>query len=270
MRAEPALCRTLPYGRRERIWELDYLRGACIVLMILYHAMYDLRTFALDWQRQSGAFAELYELAALFLRSPFLHLRDFVAPAFFFLAGISTSLTHSAPLRAAKVLVSACLVTLCADLMGMTITMGVLHCLGLCMLLHWLLEKVFRDRRAWLCLALTLCTALFAFRACGLVATGAGRIFAVFPESLAPLFELIGIPLGPAADFYPLSPWLGVFLLGSLFGKSAYEQNRRSLLPRVRRPLFFPVEWLGRHALIVYLVHQPALYAVFTAISALL
>ena len=83
MRAEPALCRTLPYGRRERIWELDYLRGACIVLMILYHAMYDLRTFALDWQRQSGAFAELYELAALFLRSPFLHLRDFVAPAFF-------------------------------------------------------------------------------------------------------------------------------------------------------------------------------------------
>ena len=29
-------------GRRSRIWELDFLRGVCVLLMVFDHTMYDI------------------------------------------------------------------------------------------------------------------------------------------------------------------------------------------------------------------------------------
>ena len=58
-------------------------------------------------------------------------------------------------------------------------------------------------------------------------------------------------------DYVPLFPWLGVVLLGVAIG---------AVLPRMQRSLaaadrFTPtwLAWLGRHSLIIYLVHQPLL-----------
>lgn len=160
--------RAMLYGKHKRIWELDYFRGVCVLLMIVYHAMYDLRSFSYVWQLRDQDFYPLYQLSVRFFLAPGLHLQDFLAPVFFFIAGISTSLSRNAPVRFTKVIVSAFLVTYCSALMNLNITLGVLHCLGYCMLLYYLLERLFYDDRAYFALAVTLCAAMLIRRSCGL------------------------------------------------------------------------------------------------------
>ena len=262
--------RAMLYGKHKRIWELDYFRGVCVLLMIVYHAMYDLRSFSYVWQLRDQDFYPLYQLSVRFFLAPGLHLQDFLAPVFFFIAGISTSLSRNAPVRFTKVIVSAFLVSCCSALMNLNITLGVLHCLGYCMLLYYLLERLFYDDRAYFALAVTLCAAMLIRRSCGLDRMISPSVAAVFPSELGPVLEYVGLICRTHADYYPLSPWFGIFLLGVLFGRNAYLREKASLLPSVRRPLFAPVEWIGRHALWIYLLHQPLLYGIFEAISLLL
>ncbi|NLF79968.1 MAG: DUF1624 domain-containing protein [Clostridia bacterium] len=61
------------------------------------------------------------------------------------------------------------------------------------------------------------------------------------------------------ADYFPLIPYLGWFLLGAALGGLLYR-DKRSLFPgrggRAARPFL----WLGRHALLIYILHQPLIY----------
>ncbi len=62
-------------------------------------------------------------------------------------------------------------------------------------------------------------------------------------------------------DYFPLLPWFGVVLFGIYFGKLLYPRGERKLdLPSWDRTL--PVKiasFLGRHSLVLYLVHQPVI-----------
>lgn len=265
---ERAECpRVMLYGKHKRIWELDYFRGICVLLMIVYHAMYDLCSFGYVWQLRDQAFYPLYQLSVRFFRSPWLNLQDFLAPTFFFIAGISTSLSRNAPVRFTKVIASAFLVTAFSALINRNIVLGVLHCLGYCMLLYYLMEKMLDDDRAYFVLAVTLCAVMLVRRAYGLDKTVALSAAEVFPSELLRITEYAGLIYRSHADYYPLSPWFGIFLLGVLFGKNAYLREKASLLPNVRRPLFAPIERIGRHALWIYLLHQPLLYGMFEIIN---
>ena len=60
-------------------------------------------------------------------------------------------------------------------------------------------------------------------------------------------------------DYMHLIPWMGVFLIGAAIGKVCYT-DKRSLFPKPSDTLCkikAPIEFLGRHSLIVYLIHQP-------------
>ena len=74
------------------------------------------------------------------------------------------------------------------------------------------------------------------------------------------------------ADYMPLLPWLGVFLIGCLIGRVCYTE-RRSLLPaknKTAKAITAPVEFVGRHSLIIYLVHQPIVYGIMYLIFMLI
>ena len=66
-------------------------------------------------------------------------------------------------------------------------------------------------------------------------------------------------------DYVPVLPWLGVVLLGMALG--AWWQRHQFVLPgwvlRLQPRLPRPLLWLGRHSLLVYLVHQPILFGLF-------
>lgn len=74
-------------------------------------------------------------------------------------------------------------------------------------------------------------------------------------------------PAFTSVDYLPLLPWFGVVLLGLALGDILYVRLRRtaSLPPRALSVLAVP----GRHALAIYLVHQPILLAVFAALARL-
>lgn len=72
-------------------------------------------------------------------------------------------------------------------------------------------------------------------------------------------------------DYFPLFPWLGVVLLGAFLGNTFYRAEGRLIplpdwgwLPPVRL-----LRFLGRHSLAIYVIHQPLLLAGLYGLGAL-
>lgn len=217
---------------KNRICELDAARGFCILAMVAVHLVYDL--------------TELYPVFHIANPSAFLLVKEQGGIIFFLISGVSVTLGHRHLRRGLIVLGCAGAVSAVTALSGaLPIRFGVLHCLGLCMLLWPVFQKLSRKE---------LFFAAAAFWAMG----------AIFPDySVTPPFLY---PLGLAApdfvsaDYFPLLPYLGYFLLGSCAGRRFYADGQR-LFPRfsAQRPFSRFLCFCGRHSLFIYLIHQPVL-----------
>ena len=222
--------------RKVRIWELDALRGACILGMVAVHLVFDL-------QIPTG--------------KAFAFVQNWGGVLFFLLSGLCATL-GSRPVRRGAIVLGAGLlctaVTLAGRALGMlpdymVIRFGVLHCLGACMLL-W---PVFRKLPVW----------LLATLGAGLAALGVyltTQVLVAFPG-----FAWLGLlhPGYTSADYFPMLPYLGFFLLGAALGRLLYPK-KESLLPDWGKLWFFrALQWCGRHSLILYLLHQPLLMLLF-------
>jgi uncharacterized membrane protein len=93
---------------------------------------------------------------------------------------------------------------------------------------------------------------------------GLGAVLPVIKKGLAVRSDWLlplGIP-GPSFssfDYFPLIPWLGIFLIGAVLGKRIYA-SKRGLLPWPLPATF--VNAAGRHSLLIYIVHQPVIMGV--------
>ncbi len=67
-----------------------------------------------------------------------------------------------------------------------------------------------------------------------------------------------------SADYFPVIPWLFLFIAG-YFLYGIFKRNNwfDILKPHILKP----VEWVGRHSLIIYLAHQPIIYGVLILID---
>lgn len=223
----------------KRIWELDALRGLCILVMVVIHLVFDL--------------VELFGLVHWVYPPVFAFVKDWGGVIFLLISGVCITLGSRCIRRGLIVLACGALCTLVTALMywfGMAdrsiiIWFGVLHCLGVCMLL-W---PVFRRLPVW---------ALGSIGAVLVIAGFAVRGLTVPTVWLAPLgLTAKGFV---SSDYFPLLPDLGFFLLGAVLGRTVYR-SRRSLLPRWNAeaaPLRF-LCFCGRQSLPIYLLHQPIL-----------
>ncbi len=66
-------------------------------------------------------------------------------------------------------------------------------------------------------------------------------------------------------DYVPLFPWLGVVLLGISVGCWLASRGFEPLKPLARGAPTW-LTWLGRHSLLVYMVHQPILLGVLRVV----
>ena len=228
-----------------RIWELDALRGLALLGMMGIHFVYDLVDLFGVWNWQQPTW--------------YLCFKNNYGAVFFLISGISVTLGSHPVKRGAQVFLCGFLctgVTLGMYLLGFAgkgilIYMGVLQCLGLCMML-WPLFRRCPDR-ALTALGLAMMIAGWYLR------TQAFPFWLLTPLGFAPY----GFT---SSDYFPLLPNFGYFLLGAVVGKKAYA-GRKSLFPRETPPLGF-LRWLGRHSLMIYLLHQPVLAAIVAAIAA--
>lgn len=69
-----------------------------------------------------------------------------------------------------------------------------------------------------------------------------------------------------SADYFGLLPWLFLFWVGYYLHKAV---GRRRMEP-LRRSVCPALGWMGRHSLLLYLLHQPVIYGVLSAAAVLL
>jgi len=298
---------------KKRIWEIDLIRGLCVLLMIVDHIMYDVWYFGGIWKnadmRSSGISYWNGDLRAI--------AWSIVVFLFFFIAGISSTFSKSNFSRALQAIAFAYIITVVSSFIPdvIDIKFGVLHALGFSMLIYAILDSF--DKSIYSKLAIGLCiitmSALMHSRsylelcllliitgflmlitfgvikekrlvskytvvALSLIATGI-LIFIIkglvsdavsfkLPSNFQWFNNVIGYPEPnfSTTDYFPLIPFSGIFLLGSVFAKLFYNE-RKSLLPKLDTKFTKPVEFVGRYALWIYVLHQVLIYGIFVLIS---
>ena len=239
-----------------RILAMDALRGLCVVLMCCHHFLYDLAAFL-------GAPWWIFTNPVLDV------LHYFFAGCFILLSGVSSRFSRSNLRRGGKLLAVALALTavtwlgdylggkLLGQEPGVLIVFGVLHLLAVCMLFYGFTHKLW-DRlpdpiMVILCVLGTAPTAKLA-----------NGVYLPRGKWLFP-FGLITEGFY-SADYFPLLPWVFVFLFGTWLG----EKIRAGKLPERFYTFsvpFFPA--VGRHALLIYILHQPALLLLTLGIGAI-
>ncbi|MEG1661868.1 MAG: heparan-alpha-glucosaminide N-acetyltransferase domain-containing protein [Clostridiales bacterium] len=256
----PSVPPSIPTAAANRIWELDALRGLCVLLMFIDHTLYDLGFIFGDIWRQAGISGTLIDLC-LFARDAFWPslfrkiIRVGVLASFIGLCGLSCSFSRSNLWRGLKLLVIALLLSLVTWIMDrclgqrdvFTIRCGVLHMLAISILLYNLVQPFSRN----IVLVMGLLLAALGLYFHGNPLPASGLVAGVLGISSTGFYS---------ADYFPLLPWSGYFLVGAACGVSLYH-TRVSYFPRhgqnkAWRPLLF----LGRNALLFYLLHQPIVY----------
>ena len=212
---------------------LDELRGLDLISMMLFHVCWDL-VFLFDMNMG-------------------------------WYAGTPGRLRRGVTVFAAGALVTA--VTL-VFMPGDRVIFGVLTFLGTAMLLTGVLEPLLKKVMP----AVGLAVSAVLFAVCYPVSSGwvgLGGWKLMLPQSLYANYFTAFFGFYPdwfySADYFGLLPWLFLFWAGyylhKAVGRGRMEPLRRSVCP--------PLGWMGRHSLLLYLLHQPVIYGVLSAAAVL-
>lgn len=242
------LTRGAAAAKPERFWEVDVARGVAILMMALYHLVYDLDTFAGYAVNSTSGFWAIFADATAF--------------SFVFLVGVSLTLSFSRAKdqnpdhslftkylrRGARIFGYGMVLTVFSWVAGMgLILFGILHLIGVSIVLAY---PFLRFKTLNLVLG-------FSVIAVGLYVQARG-----FDSGSPWLLPLGVVPTDISMpDYRPLLPWFGVALFGIFTGNLVYASGR-SIAGGVKQPPpVAPLAFLGRHSLLIYLIHQPIIVA---------
>ncbi|NLW48035.1 MAG: DUF1624 domain-containing protein [Firmicutes bacterium] len=235
----------------QRYWELDFLRGIAIVLMVVYHGL-------VDYSFVTGS---------PFLITGIINLlwQDGTVILFLLLFGIGTVLSTSKHSSQPKIVFKKTIrKSSLLFLWGMIITaitfifirkeyvvFGIMHLLGTCTLLQYPLRKL-----KYLNLIL------------GMIVIILGNYLSGCRFGFTFLIWLGFIPKGgfSSVDYFPILPWYGYILIGVFLGNTLYPNGVSRL--RIKDYSGFRIikflTFLGRHSLKIYLIHQPLFFALLS------
>jgi uncharacterized membrane protein len=237
--------------QKQRLWEIDTLRGITIILMIIYHIIYNLRFFG-------GYDINLLSPGLFFLQKT-------IGSSFLLLVGISLTLSYNKSYSKVKELKNSNFIKYLKRgttifLAGMVITLvswifyrqlyirfGILHLIGLGIILSYPLIKF-----------------KYVNLGLGIILIFIGQII---KDMVFNFSWLLGLGFMPknffTLDYYPLIPWIGVILIGIYLGNTLYNKNKLIVkIPNLSNlRIIKGLSFLGKHSLLIYLLHQPILIA---------
>ena len=223
--------------KNSRFELIDCIRGGAIVAMMAYHFAFDLNMQGYILQDLNHNFS--WQLA-----------RSLILGTFLFIAGFSMALAAHQTLkkRVARLLIIAA----CAVLVSVTsyfmfadswIFFGVLHFMVVASLICWLLMPY---KKLILVLSVLL------------------TIVGIFYQSTMfnqTFLQWVGMmthkPI--TEDYVPILPWIGVMMFGIIVGQWALTRINSWPLTCTPHASLSALQWLGRHSLAVYMLHQPLL-----------
>lgn len=220
---------------KNRIWELDALRGIFIIAVVFIHVMFDLDMFGFI---DLSTWPDWYHF-----------IQEYGGILFILISGICITLGSKHIKRGLVVLGAAAIVSVITYVMGDPrnyIFFGILHLMAFCMLTYPLYRR--------------LPTAVLFIL--GAIIIGFGFYFETIRIDSEYLFWLgLMSPYFAAGDFFPIFPNLGFYMIGVVLGRTLYK-DKKSKLPGFPNDNFIikTFSWLGRNSLFVYLGHQPIAY----------
>lgn len=229
----------------------DVARGFSVISMVLFHFCYDLRF--------------IYGFNLAFFKPPSQDIwRASISWTFLFIAGCMCSFSRNGLKRALRYLTAAAAVYVVTTIVAVDvpISFGIIFCMGASTLIESILARCGIELKG-----LPTAAILFlAFLACQGVTRGhigLGPLMLHLPRALyvTPYLSFLGFPGGGFAsgDYYPILPYTLMFLTGASVGRYWKESGYPSFFSDVDcKPLAF----VGRHALPVYLIHQPVLIGI--------
>lgn len=221
-----------------RIWEIDLLRVVAITLMVIFHTVYDLNEFV-------GMNID-YESIPWFL------VGKVSALMFIFVSGISSVLSKNSFKRGTQVFLMGMVITITTFIIMRDeyIRFGILHFLGVSMILSIPLRKLNN-------ISLILLSITSIFLGLWLDHITINTFFLLPFGIMYPGFVTM--------DYYPIFPYIGIFIMGMAFGNKFYLDRRESLFGRKINLGF--LNWISSHSLFIYLVHQPVILGIIFGIK---
>lgn len=243
-----------------RIPLLDELRGFALILMIIYHTLYDL--------------AVMYAMPIAIGQDPWLNaFQLLICCTFILVSGTSAQFSRNLAKRGIITFAVAMLLTVVTMtwLPQFTIQFGVLHMLGVSMLLFSFVKKPFSHIPPIVGLIVCFVLFLLTFELSRGYIGIPGVIRFVLPRSMymSPYLYPIGLPHPSfwSSDYFPIFPWFFLFLCGTFIGNLA----KKGKFPKFAYQSHVkPLAFLGRYSLWIYVAHQPAIYGVLWLLSNLL
>lgn len=225
--------------KENRIWEIDLLRVLALIMMIIFHTAYDLNYFAgAKINYENPMWTYIGKLSGLL---------------FIFISGISSGFSKNSFKRGLKVFGYGMIITLATYVADKDnyIRFGILHLLGVSMMAFPLLKRL---KAAFLIILST-------------VSIGIG----VYIDGLLLNTKLL-LPLGimypkfSSIDYYPIFPYIGIFIIGIFIYKKVYFDKRSIYKFNSTIPL---VSIISKNSLKIYLLHQPIIIGVIMIIKKL-
>ncbi len=237
----------------------DLLRGLTLISMILYHALWDLvYLFGINipWYTQTPGYI----------------WQQSICWSFILLSGFVLPLGHPPVKRGAIVFLCGAVVSLVTVIFmpQEPILFGVLTFLGSSMFFTGLLEPWLKKMPSLLMSLISFILFLITKKITrGILNFGFTVIH--LPRSLYRNLwtTYVGFPVAGfiSSDYFPVLPWICLFLTGFFFCLYLKEKNTLSFLRVGKIPWLL---WIGRHSLLIYMLHQPILYLILFACSSMI
>jgi uncharacterized membrane protein len=238
-----------------RFMEMDIMRGLAVIMMVLYHVLFDIYFFNIYPVDVSTGFWKIFAMvtASLFL---------LLVGISFTISAARAEVTLSRPDFFMKYLKRGLGILLIAALITIVtwwyigegyIIFGILHLIGFSIII----APFFFHRKV--------------------ISLYGGILFivvGVLLQSVRGPFFLLPLGVHPVSfysvDYTPIFPWFGLVLIGIYLGELLYPGGMRGFsLPEFSNLLKLPqfpgkaLAFLGRHSLAIYILHQPVIILLF-------
>ncbi len=231
-----------------RVHIFDAARGFSVVSMVLFHYCYDLKFISgvpLEW-----------------FAPPLQDIwRASISWAFLFIAGCMCAHSRGNLRRGGIYMAFALLIFVVTTIaaVDVPISFGIIFCMAACTLLEWVLEKMRLSPNGYAA-AVILFVVFLLLLGVPQGRVGVAGLSVAVPRALygSDYLSWLGFP-GPtfaSGDYYPLIPYFFMYLTGTACGRHWKQLGYPTwAYGKICRPL----EFIGRHALEVYVLHQPLL-----------
>lgn len=242
--------------KKNRLRIIDEYRGFVVINMILYHAVWDfVYIFGYNWQ---------------WFRSEYAHLwQQWICWSFILISGFCWQMSRQSLKRGLQVFAAGLIITVVTLVFmpSSRVIFGVLTLLGSSMILMIPCDMVFKKIPPVAGTIVSFALFLFVYPVNdGFLGFGVREVVVLPVEWYVNLFTTyLGFPEPGfwSTDYFSILPWFFLYATG-YFAYRVFMQGKRNEKTAwaLSKSICPPLGWIGRNALIIYMLHQPVVYGI--------